>query len=83
MQAREFYSPSERNVPARDAFARWTKRVLEQPALAVARELAGLSEHELDDLEAEFVRRPIWSAECRRLSRPVGEGSLKRRAALP
>ena len=59
MQAREFYSPSERNVPARDAFARWTKRVLEQPALAVARELAGLSEHELDDLEAEFVRCPM------------------------
>ena len=59
MQAREFYSPSERNVPARDALARWTKRVLEQPALAVARELAGLSEHELDDLEAEFVRCPM------------------------
>ena len=63
MQAREFYSPSERNVPARVAFARWTNRVLEQPALAVARELAGLSGPELDDwkpssLVARCVSRP-------------------------
>ena len=59
MQAREFYSPSERNGPARVAFARWTNRVLEQPALGVARELSGLSGPELDELEAEFVRCPM------------------------
>ena len=59
MQAREFYSPSPRNLPARLAFERWTRRVLEQPALAVARELAGLSGPELYELEAEFVRCPI------------------------
>jgi len=59
MQAREFYSPSPRNLPARLAFERWTRRVLEQPALAVARELAGLSGPELYELEGEFVRCPI------------------------
>ena len=58
MQSREFYSPSERKAPARVALARWTGRVLEQPALGVARELAGLSEPELDELEAEFRRSP-------------------------
>ena len=59
MQSREFYSPSERKVPARVALARWTNRVLEQPALGVARELAGLSEPELDELEAEFRSCPM------------------------
>ena len=59
MQAREFYSPSERKGPARIAFARWTNRVLEQPALGVARELAGLSGPELDELEAEFGSYPL------------------------
>jgi hypothetical protein len=58
MESREFYSPSERKGPARVALARWTNRVLEQPALGVARELAGLSETELDELEAEFRRCP-------------------------
>lgn len=59
MQAREFYSPSARNAPARVAFARWTNRISEQPALSVARELAGLSGPELDELEAEFVGCPM------------------------
>ena len=59
MQARDFYSPSPRNLPVRLAFDRWTRRVLEQPALAVARELAGLSGPELYELEAEFVRCPM------------------------
>jgi len=59
MQAREFYSPSTRDGPARIAFARWTNRILEQPALGVARELAGLSEPELDELEAEFRSCPM------------------------
>ncbi len=59
MQAREFYSPSERKGPARVALARWTTRVLEQPPLGVARELAGLSAHELEELEAEFVSCPM------------------------
>src|SRR5678816_2209561 len=59
MQAREFYSPAARNGPARVAFARWTNRILEQPALGVARELAGLSGPELDELEAEFRSCPM------------------------
>ena len=59
MQSREFYSPFERKGPARVGLARWTQRVLEQPALAVARELAGLSGPELDELEAEFRSRPM------------------------
>ena len=59
MQSREFYSPSERKLPAPVALARWTNRVLEQPALGVARELAGLSEPELDELEAEFRSSPM------------------------
>src|SRR5215203_1599687 len=59
MQARDFYAPSPRNLPARLAYERWTRRVLEQPALVVARELAGLSGPELYELEAEFVRCPI------------------------
>jgi len=59
MQSREFYSPSERKAPARAALARWTNRVLEQPALGVARELAGLSEAELDELETEFRNCPM------------------------
>jgi len=59
MQSREFYSPSERKGPARVALARWTNRVLEQPALGVARELAGLSGPELDELEAEFRSCPM------------------------
>ncbi len=59
MQAREFYSPSEKNLPPRAAFAQWTKRVLEQSAIGVARELAGLSGSELAALEAEFVSCPM------------------------
>jgi hypothetical protein len=59
MQAREFYSPSQGNLPTRVAFARWTSRVSEQSPLAVARELAGLSGPELDQLEAEFVSCPL------------------------
>jgi len=59
MQSREFYSPSERHGPAREALARWTQRVLEQPAVGVARELAGLSGPELDELEAEFRSNPM------------------------
>jgi len=59
MQAREFYSPSDRNGPAQLALAGWTTRVSEQPALAVARELSGLSGPELDALETEFRRCPM------------------------
>lgn len=59
MQAREFYAPSEGNPPRRVAFAHWTKRVLEQPPIGVARELAGLSGAELAELEAEFISCPM------------------------
>lgn len=59
MQAREFYSPSPRHLPAQRAFERWTRRVRDEPELAVARALAGLSGPELHELEAEFVRCPV------------------------
>ena len=62
MQARQFYSPSTANASIEAAFARWTGRVTEQPVLDVARELAGLSEAELDALAAEFVRSPMRQA---------------------
>jgi len=65
MQAREFYSPCEKDLPARAAFARWTSRVSEQAAVSVAREIAGLSEPELNALAAEFAscqmrQSPRW-----------------------
>jgi hypothetical protein len=62
MQSREFYSPFERKGPARVELARWTNRILEQPALGVARELAGLSDPELDGLENEFRSFPMRQA---------------------
>jgi len=59
MRAREFYSPAESDASAGVAFARWTKRVSQQSALVVAREMAGLSDAELSALEAEFASRPM------------------------
>lgn len=59
MQAREFYSPRQANVSARVAFSWWANRVSEQLPMTTARELAGLSEPELEQLEAEFVSCPL------------------------
>ena len=69
MQAREFYSPAPRTLPADRSFAKWTERVSVQSELGSAREMAGLSNTELDALEAEFVRcptrpRPAWVREA-------------------
>ena len=69
MQAREFYSPAPRTLPADRSFAKWTERVSVQSELGSAREMAGLSNTELDALEAEFVRcparpRPAWVCEA-------------------
>lgn len=59
MREREFYSPSAAGSSAQEAFARWTKRVSVKSELDAARELAGLSDAELAELEAEFQRCPM------------------------
>ena len=69
MRAREFYSPAPRELPADRSFANWTERVSVQSELGSAREMAGLSNAELEALEAEFVRcptrpRPPWMREA-------------------
>jgi len=58
LQARDFYAPAPPPDTAAAAFARWTERVATQTQLASARQLAGLSDDELNLLEAEFVRCP-------------------------
>ena len=59
MRAREFYSPFDKKTSAQAAFARWTERVSVQAPVGAARELAGLGDAELAELEAEFVRCPM------------------------
>jgi hypothetical protein len=59
MRHRHFYSPADKGVPAQLAFARWTQRVAVTSELESARELAGLSDAELRELEAEFIRCPM------------------------
>ncbi|MFL6661051.1 MAG: hypothetical protein ACJ8G7_02665, partial [Rhizobacter sp.] len=59
MQARQFYAPQAAPATAEQAFARWTERLSVQSEIASARELAGLSDAELAELEAEFVRTPL------------------------
>ncbi len=59
MRAREFYSPSAAVPSAQQAFARWTQRVSVKSELDAARALAGLSDAELAELEAEFQRSPM------------------------
>ncbi|HEX2541490.1 MAG TPA: hypothetical protein VHM00_10455 [Caldimonas sp.] len=68
MRAREFYSPAPRSPSPDRAFAAWTERIAVQSELGSAREMAGLSNDELEALEAEFVRsptrpRPAWVRE--------------------
>lgn len=58
LQARDFYAPAAAPDTAAAGFARWTERVATQTQLASARQLAGLSDDELNQLEAEFVRCP-------------------------
>jgi len=58
LQARDFYAPAPPPDTAAAAYARWTERVATQTPLASARQLAGLSDDELNLLEAEFVRCP-------------------------
>ena len=59
MQARQYYLPSAKNASSRASLARWTQRASEQPVLGVARELAGLSDLELEELETEFACCPM------------------------
>ena len=56
LEAREFYSPWNTEVAADVAFAKWTHRVAVQNELGSAREIAGLSDAQLEALEAEFMR---------------------------
>jgi hypothetical protein len=56
MHAREFYAPRRPATEPERAFAHWTERASIQSELACARELAGLSDAELQVLEEEFVR---------------------------
>lgn len=58
MQAREFYAPSRSPMPAEMEFARWTQRIAVQNELGTAREMAGLTDAQLDVLEGEFIRCP-------------------------
>jgi hypothetical protein len=59
MQARHFYAPMQTGATTQQAFARWTERLPVQSELASARELAGMSDAELQEMEAEFVRSPL------------------------
>lgn len=59
MQARQFYAPMRPGTTTEQAFARWTERLQCQSELASARELAGTSDAQLLELEAEFVRSPL------------------------
>ena len=68
MPARDFYSPSPAGLPAQSALARWAQRASEQSALVVSRELTGLSESELNELEAKLT----WEKS------PKGESLFKR-----
>ena len=56
MRAREFYAPSRPLTDPTQAFAHWTERASIQSELACSRELAGLTDAELQALEDEFVR---------------------------
>jgi hypothetical protein len=56
LEAREFYSPWDTEVTADVAFARWMQRVAVQTELGSAREIAGLSDAQLETLESEFMR---------------------------
>src|SRR5438309_5808766 len=58
LQAREYYAPSKAVLPAKAEFARWTDRVAVQSEVGGAREMAGLSDAELNALEDEFARCP-------------------------
>jgi len=66
MQAREFYAPSRATLTPEVEFARWTHRIAIQNELGSAREMAGLSDVQMDVLEKEFnrcqMRRPsAWA----------------------
>ena len=54
MHAREFYAPRRPATEPKRAFAHWTERASIQSELACARELAGLSDAELQVLEEVY-----------------------------
>ncbi|NUZ05264.1 hypothetical protein [Piscinibacter koreensis] len=58
MRAREFYAPERTPPSPQVAFERWTQRLVVQSELGTARELAGLSDAELEALQSEFIRCP-------------------------
>ena len=56
MRARDFFTPTKPATDPARAFAHWTERASVQSELGCARELAGLSDAELQTLEEEFIR---------------------------
>jgi len=72
MEAREHYSPTTEAKSPEEAFARWTQRVSLQSELGSAREMAGLTEEELSQMEAEFVRCPKRIRSARARAVPTG-----------
>ena len=72
MEAREYYSPTNQAKSAEQAFAGWTERVSLQSEVGSAREMAGLTEEELSEMEAEFVRCPKRARSARARAIPTG-----------
>ncbi len=72
MEAREQYSPTVTAPSPELAFARWTQRVSIQSELVSAREMAGLTEEELSEMEAEFVRCPKRARSAQARAVPTG-----------
>ena len=72
MEAREHYSPTLEAKSPQEAFARWTQRVSLQSEVGSAREMAGLTEEELSQMEAEFLRCPKRPRSARARALPTG-----------
>ena len=83
LQAREGYRPIPQASSAEVALEYWTKRMTTQHELAVAREMAGLSEETLAALASGFVRQPRRRrTDYLRFSIPVGAALLLAGALL-
>ena len=58
VRAPHAYFPLPVTASADTAYGHWTRKLATQRALGIARELAGLSQCRLDELDAEFARVP-------------------------
>ena len=72
MEAREYYSPTNQVKSPEQAFAGWTERVSLQSEVGSAREMAGLTDEELSEMEAVFVRCPKRARSARARAVPTG-----------